>query len=33
MIGGSSYYQTLAVGVVIIMAVILDRIRRRAVVT
>ncbi len=30
MIGVSDYYQTLAVGIVIIMAVILDRFRRRA---
>lgn len=30
MIGISDFYQTLAVGIVIILAVILDRFRRRA---
>jgi ribose/xylose/arabinose/galactoside ABC-type transport system permease subunit len=30
MIGVSSYYQTLAIGIVIILAVILDRLRSNA---
>lgn len=29
MIGVSAYYQTLAVGIVIILAVVLDRLRRK----